>query len=311
MAEGMRIEQGERDGILNAALPGATLDETATVLHLAMENPELRRVVWGVDFTGFNVHLVGFRDDGTRQRLAGEMMIRLRESLLSFETTADSWRVLLRLLGGAERLPESRRTPIPWPEDSIRSSLAGLPPNDLSARQPELDEHLKHWLDFYQSYQWSERQAHLYAETVAELHARGVEVILLVPPLSVYELEVIRRTGMWEVFERWKRELAKVGPYWDFSGYNAVALNDDFFTHFIISHFQAAVGHTILRAVLGYPCDRCGELAREIIVAGVWVDANTVEAHLRRQSLALQQYVEHQSLPSDAVARLQAASVEF
>jgi hypothetical protein len=301
--EGMKIEQGAYDGALNAALAGATIDETAGVLRLAMENPDLRRVVWAVDFPTFSVQYAGFRDDQTRQRLAGSSLILLRETLLSLEALTASSRLLLRALGGQARLPWSRRVPVPWPEETIRSALRQLPRNDLRGRERELDAHLRSWLDVYRAYQWSDRQMHLYAELVAQLRSRGVDVIAFLPPLSAYELETIRQSGQWEVFRRWKRELARVGPYWDFSGYNAIAARDELFTGHVICHFHPAVGHTVLRSLLGRGCEGCGELAQAILGAGVFVDATTVETHLRQQDSARHQYAATRSPQSAAVER--------
>jgi hypothetical protein len=43
------------------------------------------------------------------------------------------------------------------------------------------------------------------------------------------------------------------------------------------------VGQVILRRLLGLDCSDCGETARTIWDAGVWVDATTVDAYLARQ----------------------------
>jgi hypothetical protein len=307
MLEGMRIEQGMRDGVLNAALCGGSLDETAHVLQLALQNPALRRVVWGVDFTTFCSQLIGYRDRLTPLRFAADWALRVREGLLSFDTLAVSGRTMLRALGGETRLPRLRRAPIPWSEPLIQESLAALPRNDLAARERELEDHLEGWLAFYRWYEWSDRQLRLYADLIAQLRGRGLDTVVFLPPMSVYELELIHRAGAWDIFQSWKRQLANSGPYWDFSGYNAIATRDDLFTGHVIVHFQPAVGHTILRAVLGHACAGCGALAHEIIAAGVRVDATTVEAHLHQQDLARQQYAERHSIQSAAVERVRAA----
>ena len=48
-------------------------------------------------------------------------------------------------------------------------------------------------------------------------------MIPFVPPFSEYELELIRQGGQWETFQNFKRQLASVAPFWDFSGYNEIA----------------------------------------------------------------------------------------
>src|SRR4029453_1997886 len=93
------------------------------------------------------------------------------------------------------------------------------------------------------------------------------------------ELELIRRRGVWDAFEQWKRDLlADAGPYWDFSGFNAVAQDESLFAD--LMHLQPAAGHVILRQLLGRGCERCGPGAERIRAAGVWVDAASIETHL-------------------------------
>jgi hypothetical protein len=109
----------------------------------------------------------------------------------------------------------------------------------------------------------------------------GIDVILFVPPLSRCELEVMDQTGSWDAFQRWKQELLAAGPYWDFSGYGKLDRMDSLFLD--VAHFWPAVGHVMLREFLGQSCGQCGEVARLVREAGVWVDAATIDAHLARQ----------------------------
>jgi hypothetical protein len=118
---------------------------------------------------------------------------------------------------------------------------------------------------------------------VAHSRQAGIEVILYVPPLNRYELEIIRQTGRWETFQRWKRQLLTVGLYWDFSGYNELSRSDPLFSDSI--HFKPVVGHAILRQILGKGCVERGDKAQVVADAGVWVSPATVDRHLATQTL--------------------------
>ena len=84
---GMYIERGARDGVLNAAMSGASLAEVRAILRLAAANPRLERVIWGVDFYAFDARFAGFRHPDTRIRLEGTEWevagMRIKETLLS------------------------------------------------------------------------------------------------------------------------------------------------------------------------------------------------------------------------------------
>ncbi len=281
---GMPIEQGCRDHVMNAALSGATLDEIGAIIRLAIANPRLRRVVWGVDFTTFNEHWSGFLHAPTYLRLRRDTRLLVQETLLSMEAIDASRHALLTALHGPAELPSTWQLPVPWPESVIRRSLDELQAAPLDAsRAAERDLIAGQWADIYSTYQLSAAQVDLFRELVGVIRRAGLELILFVPPFSEYELELIRQTGRWETFQRWKRELATVASYWDFSGYDELARTDAYFDPVGFCHFEPPVGEAVLRHVLGQSCDACGAAARRIASAGVWVDTSTVEAHLQMQ----------------------------
>jgi hypothetical protein len=280
---GMYIEHGAQDGVFNASMSGASLAEIAAILRLAMANPRLRRVIWGVDFYAFDRRFMGFRHPETRVRLEGDerqvMALRIKETLLSMRALDDSRRVLLRAARGRRTGPFT--APVPWPEDVIRARLEnpGRPGLD-QADDAALKAQMKNWIDNYSGYRPSGRLLAVFREAVAEVRAAGIDVVLFVPPLSRCELEVLDQTGSWRAFQTWKRDLLTAGPYWDFSGYGKLDRMDSLFLD--VAHFWPAVGHAMLREFVGLGCERCGPLAQLVREAGVWVDAATIEAHLAR-----------------------------
>src|SRR5713226_1250094 len=77
---GMEIEQGIRGGVMNAALSGATLQEIAKVVELALRNPRLKRVIWGLDFFAFNENWTLCNPE-TCARLDGNLVPTITETL--------------------------------------------------------------------------------------------------------------------------------------------------------------------------------------------------------------------------------------
>jgi hypothetical protein len=281
---GMYIEHGARDGFFNASMSGASLAEIAAILRLATANPRLKRVIWGVDFYAFDGRFDGFRHPETRMRLEGDerqvMALRIKETLLSVQALDDSRKVLLRAARGRKAGPFT--APVPWPEEVIRARLddPGRPGLDR-ADDASLKAQLGNWIGNYSEYRPSDALESLFRRAMADVRAAGIEVVLFVPPVSRCELEVMDQTGSWDAFQRWKRQLVAAGPYWDFSGYGKLARMDSLFLD--VAHFWPAVGHVMLREFLGQGCGQCGEVARIVREAGVWVDAATIDAHLARQ----------------------------
>ena len=281
---GMYIERGARDGVFNASMSGASLAEIAAVLRLATANSRLKRVIWGVDFYAFDERFIGFRHPETRVRLEGDerqlMMMRIKETLLSVQALDDSRKVVRRAARGQR--PGPFGGPVPWPEDVIRTRLAdpGRPGLAL-ADDASLKAQVVNWVGNYSDYRPSDSLQHLFRGAVSGVRAAGIEAVLFVPPLSRCELEVIDQTGSWGAFQTWKRQLLETGPYWDFSGYGKLEGMEALFLD--VPHVWPAVGHVMLREFLGQGCGQCGEVARLVREAGVWVDAATIDAYLARQ----------------------------
>jgi len=282
--KGMLVAQSVDDTFLNASLSGATLAELRVLLRRATVNPRLRRVIWGVDFYAFDDKLAGFLDRKTVRRLEADerhaLTLRIKETLFNMRAFRDSRRVLARAALGDK--PVSLAYPVPWPEPLIRERLTQPSGRTLDrVHEGTVKRQLQNWMVSYVGYRLSDRQLSTFRQSVENLRRAGLEVILFVPPLSRCELESIDQSGTWHAFQNWKRALLVAGPYWDFSGYGKLDRTPDLFVD--VPHFKPAVGQVILRALLGMDCNDCGETARIVLDAGVWVEAASVDSYLAGQ----------------------------
>jgi hypothetical protein len=300
---GIPIGAGDEHGFFNAGLCGASLAEIAAVLRLARAKPGLTRVIWGVDFYAFDEKYRGFRYPETRAELEGDGSLRIlrdiRETLLNAQAFQDSRRVLWKAIRGQGRLD---RVPVPWPEPTIEADLEhseqdGLARTDEAVLEAQVVQFVA---PIYTDYRPSAPLLSLFRSTIAAARDAGIELALFIPPLSECELEVIRQRGQWDTFREWKRQVAATQPYWDYSGYNALAYADDLFRDAV--HFKPAVGHLILRHLLGEDTADGSAAGRRTREAGVWVDAATVEQHLAQQQAALEARLQQDSRYRELVA---------
>ncbi|HYL60328.1 MAG TPA: hypothetical protein VEU51_15780 [Candidatus Acidoferrales bacterium] len=278
---GMRIEQGERAGFMNAALTAATIDQLSRIVSVALENPHLKRIVWGVDFFSFNT---GWdkRDPNFDARMSGNIGVKVEDTLLSSAVLGDGYDYARRAIRGESRLPATMTAAMPWPMTLICEQLGATKYRGLQVTPtPEIEDELAQDLPDYAAYRPSREFMLRLRETVAAARARGIDVVMFVPPMSEYELELIRQSGQWETFQEFKRQLALIGPYWDFSGYNTMARTDELFMH--VMHFKIAVGQLMLRIVLGADTAPCSEAARIVTDAAVRVNNVNADAEIVRQ----------------------------
>jgi hypothetical protein len=287
---GMAIEQGYRDGVLNGALQGVDAEEAVEVIRVALHNPKLKRIVWGVDFFSFDDRRTPDRD--TMARLRGNPWSMFSETLLNLGALDSGRREFNRAWHGRKGLRAEWTRPVPWPQAEVCEGLAApARPSLDSIGGAKIQLQLIGDVPDYTGYRLSQRKLNDFATAVALARRRGIEVIVFVPPISGYVLEMIRQSGQWPNFQRWKRALLAAGPYWDFSGYHAFALTFALFKD--VMHFRPAVGQLLLRGLLGLNTSGCDLRSRVVTDAGTWVDElsfcdvqKTQEARMRAATTA-------------------------
>jgi hypothetical protein len=272
---GMEIEQGIRGGVMNAALSGATLQEIAKVVDRALRNPQLKRVIWGLDFFAFDENR-SFCDPDTCARLDGNLRPTIMETLLSLDALSNSQRTIARAIGGTQRFSAARTSIVPWPYSLICQSLPQTSEMDLTyADLPRIEYQLTHHLPRYGAFRFSRSQFELFRATVDRIKRSNVALTIFIPPLSEYELEIIRQSGKWDAMQQWKRELSTISEFWDFCSYSQLARTDRDFLG--VLHFKPPVGHLILRQLLGDNCVGCCEEARAITASAKLLGPSNVD----------------------------------
>jgi len=275
---GMRIDQELKDGVLNAALAGSRLPEIAKEVNLAVRNPHLKRIVWGIEFYLLNAN-DNLCSPQTCARLDGDLRLKLTDTILSSDALAASYRMALRAVTGD--LSPQARMPIPWPQSYICYKFEHPDPPNLA----KLDDlhRLRELNDFpyYRDFAYSARQQKAFLDVVERIRDAHVELIAFVPPLTRFELEMLRQTGGWPAFQEWKRFLAQHLNYTDFSGYNEISRTDRLFID--AWHMEPAAGAAIMRKLMGYSVPQCPDAAI------VFHSALTVTADNIDQMLSIQE----------------------
>ncbi len=279
---GMRIEQGERDGVMNAAIKGATLAQISRIVDVALMNPRLKRIIWGVDFFAFSAKW-NFQDPNFDARIADRPIARLEDTLLSLNALGDGFDLFKRSLRGRARLTTTMKAEVPWPMGLICDQYVTDRLDGLDVGTPaQIAIQLRQIMYLYQRYEFSQSQLRIFRDTVARIRARKVELLLFVPPMSEYELELIRQGGHWADLEKFKRAIATIAPYYDFAAYNEMAPRDEFYLQVI--HFKAAPGHQIMRLLLGTDTSNRNDDARIVAASALWVDAASIDSVLASET---------------------------
>jgi len=278
---GMRIDGLAADGIVNGGIRAASLRESCATVDAALGNPHLKRIVWGVDFFQFNGGWDPANPEFDR-RLEGGAGPMVEDTLLSFAALDNGFSDLKRMVRGRGRLPATARREVPWPIDVICSEFGaergrGLvkTADDAIVRQLSVN------MPNYQNFSFAKGFWTLFRDTIERAQRRGLDVIMFIPPMSAYELEMIRRADDWEQFERWKRRLVTLGPVADFSGYNRLAYLDEYYTD--VMHHKTPVGESILRLLVGMKMPACYRIGENLSSAMVRLDGGDIDRAIAGQ----------------------------
>ncbi|NER34458.1 MAG: hypothetical protein F6J93_10605 [Oscillatoria sp. SIO1A7] len=106
-----------------------------------------------------------------------------------------------------------------------------------------------------------------------------IDCQFFISPSHVSQWEFIRLSGVWPLFEQWKREIVEITPVWDFSGYNSITtepIGRRMKYYLDNSHYLKPVGDLLLNRIFQY---------REESVPGdfgVKIDTDNIESHLEK-----------------------------
>jgi hypothetical protein len=279
---GMRIEQGERDGVLNAAMSGAKLEEIAGVVELARSNRELKRVIWGVEFFAFNGTDDPPPDAKTMERMETPWKTIVEDTLVNSDALDRSRDLYRRYRLGPAGLPAESTEPIPWSDGFIGMKMTARE-HQLGPLDEAVDlRGARQFQAWYEGYRLSQAEIDRFREIVERIRAANLELVLFVPPSSEYELETIRQSGLWQQFQAWKAAMAQINPFWDFGGFNTIARTNRLFID--VMHFRPELGFSIMRKLEGRGCDKCGALADEAVSQALYFDRSTTARNLAEQN---------------------------
>lgn len=252
----------------NLGLNGANTYEALRYLQHAIKNQEnLSLVVLGVDFIMFNASL------GNQP---GYWEGRLEKQTI---TPQDAVNTIFSL----DALSLSRKT-----FAANRNHLGGdtYYPNGFMRLQPTEDETLSSfrkalsiYFDVHKGYQLSDQYLEA-LQAIADLcREKDIPLVVFISPAHATQWEAIYTAGQWQTFEQWKREVAKIVPVWDFSGYNSVTtepLSENMNNYIDSSHYSEKVGNLVLSKIL---TDREETVPEDF---GVLLTPENIESHLAK-----------------------------
>jgi hypothetical protein len=241
--------------------------------HAVYNDPALKTAILGADFFAFgsNVKLPAAFDDS-----------RLLRRHMAFEDVVDTLFSLDALFDGVATIRSNLARPNYEPFYP-NGRLTAIDMRDQVERKGMIDRFEKS-LNLYlngpsrlRTFAFSEASFANLERMIALSRERGIRLVVYVPPVHAALLEAMRVRDRWRDYRTWLRRLAKLTPYWDFSGYNTITtekIERRMSWYWDISHCRKAVGDMILDRIYGSGTDGIPS------DFGVYVTAETVARHI-------------------------------
>ena len=264
--------------VYNSGVNGANIYVVRRLLeHAVLNCPDLKEVVLGLDFMMFNEkwpNQQGFDD----AQLSKTHISKSNYLLTTFSVDALKASIDCISLNRQERRTYDVRKDNGMGTDEQafyyhRWGLAtSLRDFTRSARDYSNDPGL------YKDYRLSESYFDNLRKIVALCRERNIQLHVYISPIHALQSEGILVADSWDEYEKWKREVAKVVAYYDFSDYTEIT-TEMFSTErkyfWDTAHFKPYVGNMIIDRLFGGKTEIPNDF-------GVLVTAQNVEEHLKK-----------------------------
>lgn len=269
----------------NLALPGANMYELKRYFqHALYYQPELKQVIIGLDFFTFNEYKPN-QPDFSEEVL--EKNAALNQELLN---TVFSWQAVkasVKTIYLNYKQPDFQYfySNGQMTEVAIKRLIGDRSQKDIF--KGSIEGYLT-YPDVYGTFRISRNRLNDLKAVVAICRELGIDIKLFISPSHASQYEAIRVAGLWEEFEEWKRELSKIAPVWDFSGYNNITvepINYRMRNYLDSAHYRKRVGNLVLNRLLRY---REGSIPKDfgILITPANVDTHLAGIRLSRESWA-------------------------
>jgi hypothetical protein len=247
------------DSTYNLGLPGVNIYQSlAYFKHALAYQQDIEQVIIGIDFFMFNHYLKNL-ENFDEERLGKKVGF---EDLINNSLSLDTL------------------------ESSIITFETNFNKKNQSSYQESTKNRFRRWLTnflsfegFYKTYSLSKKQLNYFQEIINLCQQNNIDVKVFISPTHATQYEAIAVAGLWSTFEKWKREITKITPVWDFSGYNSITTEkiDEQMNNYIDnSHYSPQTGNIVINRLLSYQLDTVPA------DFGVLINQDNIEFHLNK-----------------------------
>jgi len=262
----------------NFSLPASSVVSQYDAFKYAVEFNHIKNVIYGIDFLSLNKNLK-LSDNYLqfREKLRSFSRVYNYDIYLNFDTLKTSLKTIRNNRSSYPKMhPYFSASGVRHYENFIQ--LAQKPDFNMQKRIHKLlQEFFRDWV--YVDYEFSYEYMEKFKKIVDYCHRHSINLYVYIPPMYVDHFYAIKEAGLKDEFETFKRKLAEITNYVDFTGVNSMTKNPNNFWD--STHLRIETTPMIMTSVIR---DKNRKIDKHF---GVFVTKKNIEEHLKNQA---QQY---------------------
>lgn len=227
----------------NMGIVGLNFNEYLDLARLCVKiHPEIKNVYMGLDFYMFNKNHKYNQEHikfNTSEKLTTQ---ELATVVFSGDTTVSSFITLFRNV-----LPKADKTKM-----YSRMGTTHLFHNKLIYIY--FDNCFRQYYEHYENLAFNTDNYKKIQELQNELKKQNINLIFFYTPEHYTSLNVIWNSGVWDIYEKWKKDFTEIAQVWDFDYYNKIndcIVNEDIKYFSDASHASEITGKIMMKTMLG------------------------------------------------------------
>jgi hypothetical protein len=225
-------EKYTKDKVYNLGLSYSTLEEQYYFLKYSIEHFEIKNVIIGVNLYTFSEVL----EDNSNSDFHKDLF----ENGFNFYQQIKHY-LEVPLFKYLKYAYHNTFTEPFYKDGAITAYHQSIVLNTRTWEQRKENSYNGYYKKYDEYLEWGETNLEYFKQMIQLCNDNNINLKVFTTTVHSSQLQILRDLNKMDIFYKWKEELAKVTPYWDFMYDNSITQNDDNFID--TSHIKQEFGH--------------------------------------------------------------------
>lgn len=279
------VEKYLKQRTFNLEIPGSTTEIQNKFFKYAYNFNDIKYLIYGIDFMAFNKNRITKNDFNEfydlEEKIIKNKNIFNYDLYFNFETLIKSLKVVIKNILNIQKIEPTYL------------------PNGMRDYQNYIDENQKGIFNIdylisssiksyfipngvYKNYEFSSNYLEYFKDTIEFCKSNNIKVFVYIPPMYSDHFDALSSAGYYDEFELFKKELAKITDFIDFSGHNSISENK--YNYWDSSHLRVEMTEVIMGEIF----NNNSVDAQEKL--GVFVTEKNINEHLQNLRYQIKDY---------------------